>query len=48
MWPLQGRKRADYWFQVSAQPLAKKTADQIEKETDSSPQSSQRTPRKKI
>jgi hypothetical protein len=36
------------WFQVSAQPPAKKTAGQIEKETNSSPQSSQRTPRKKI
>jgi hypothetical protein len=35
-------------FQVSAQPPAKKTAGQIEKETNSSPQSSQRTPRKKI
>jgi hypothetical protein len=34
--------------QVSAQPPAKKTAGQIEKETNSSPQSSQRTLRKKI
>jgi hypothetical protein len=25
---------ADFWFQVSAQPPAKKTAGQIEKETD--------------
>jgi hypothetical protein len=33
---------------VSAQPPAKKTAGQIEKETNSSPQSSQRTLRKKI
>jgi len=33
--------------QVSVQPPAKKTAGQIEKETNSSPQSSQRTLRKK-
>jgi hypothetical protein len=31
----------DLRLQVSAQPPAKKTADQIEKETNSSPQSSQ-------
>jgi len=35
-------------FQVSAPPPAKKTAGQIEKETNSSPQSSQRTLRKKF
>jgi len=34
--------------QVSAPPPAKKTAGQIEKETNSSPQSSQGTLRKKI
>jgi hypothetical protein len=34
--------------QVSAQPPTKKNAGPIEKETNSSPQSSQRTPRKKI
>jgi hypothetical protein len=34
--------------QVSAPPLAKKTAGLIEKEINSSPRSSQRTLRKKI
>jgi hypothetical protein len=39
-----------FWFGVqgSAQPPAKKTAGLIEKETNSSPRSSQRTLRKKI
>jgi hypothetical protein len=36
------------WFQCSAQPPVKKTAGQIEKETNNSPRSSQRSLRKKI